>query len=130
MILSASLIMALSASLVAVRQKRLVLSTDDSNYAYQRAEIGVERLMVEVLEDKNASVNDIFSSACDGDSKLIEMSDPVVKVEFLGEDGDEFVQIDCDSTTDTAGDIVRLKAVGIYRRTQRAIEAPVVWPTP
>ena len=125
-ILGIILLSSLSVSLVSLNERKASISNSKSNQAFQNAQSGVELVMQDIkksIEDGKSKVNELLSSTCDGDTKLIKATDDSYTVELRDMDS----KIDCDSSRPIA-DIAYLVSVGSFRDTQRSIQATVALP--
>lgn len=119
-LLAIILISALSIALVAIKERKASIGSSEANKAYQSAETGVENVMQAIIKGKYPTVKAMWNGESYTCSSGIIVGTGYT-VELL-DDTDS--QIDCMKDISIAT-IAKIKAVGSYKNSTRAISAPV-----
>jgi hypothetical protein len=120
--LSIILVMALSVSLVAIKQRNASLGSGKSNTAFQNADTGIETVMNDIIKHSAYTVNQLTEGGTCTGERIVNSSSGYT-VELKKEDG---TAINCSDTTIKASEIASIKSVGTgASQESRAIEAAV-----
>lgn len=118
MVLSIIVVIALSASLVSIREQKSVAGEANSSKAFQAADSGIEFVMNEIVNGNRTFVKQL--SHCQVSDGVIHNSN--YDVQLYNSSG---AKIDCTSQTEPIYNITQLKSTGTDLGQSRAIEAAV-----
>lgn len=116
---------AISVAAVTIIERKTSMSTADSDYTFFLADGGAERVLNAIKASPSGEIDSL--GFCDNSSGIVTLgglpSGDTIKVTLYDNEEGGYV-LGC---TDTLSEIRRIRSVGSYKQTTRAVEVPVIW---